>query len=88
MFIDENGDAEGNYSVVTLLSDTSESTGMSMQPVGYFRHSNATASRLELPDFLYFDENRRIQWLGGKQPVAEPSCGFFGEKYDIKLIIT
>lgn len=86
VFIDENGDAEGNYSVVTLLSDTSVSTGMSMQPVGYFRYSNATAGRLELPDFRYFDSNRPIQWVGGTQPVAEPPCGFLGEKYVIKLI--
>lgn len=38
--IDENGDAEGNFTVVTLLDDVEviESLGMSMQPVGYFQY--------------------------------------------------
>lgn len=41
VFIDSNGDAEGNYTVITLQSDTNAGPGnslakMSMQPVGFF----------------------------------------------------
>lgn len=41
VFIDSNGDAEGNYTVITLQSDASAGSGnslakMSMQPVGFF----------------------------------------------------
>lgn len=31
-------------------------------------------------EFLYVDNNRPIQWVGGSYPKAEPACGFFGEK--------
>lgn len=41
VFIDSNGDAEGNYTVITLQSDANAGSGnslakMSMQPVGFF----------------------------------------------------
>lgn len=36
------------------------------------------------------DIDRPIQWIGGKLPLAEPKCGFNGEKciykLDIKLL--
>ncbi|XP_045477844.1 guanylate cyclase 32E-like isoform X2 [Harmonia axyridis] len=66
VFIDGNGDAEGNFTVVALLDDTDVNgsiLSMSMQP-----------------EFKYFDSDRTIQWVGGKLPVAEPACGFHGEK--------
>ncbi|CAH1399403.1 unnamed protein product [Nezara viridula] len=79
VYIDSNGDAEFNLSVVAVLDDP-ESNGsarMSMQRVGYFSYpSNMTA----LPEFKYYNESRKIQWVGGSQPLAEPQCGFLGEK--------
>lgn len=41
MYIDNNGDAEGNFTVVALLDDTemNGSLRMSMQPVGYFQYN-------------------------------------------------
>lgn len=42
VFIDGNGDAEGNFSVVALMDDA-EANGtvrMSMQPVGYFQYTS------------------------------------------------
>ncbi len=33
-----------------------------------------------LQAFLYFSENRQIQWVAGKPPKSEPRCGFEGEK--------
>lgn len=53
MHIDENGDAEGNFTVVTLLEDIEviESLGMSMQPVGYFQYQ---ADGRKLPVSIHF----------------------------------
>ncbi|XP_024085457.1 guanylate cyclase 32E isoform X1 [Cimex lectularius] len=79
VYIDSNGDAEGNFSVVALLDDMDDNgtKTMSMQPVGYFQyHENNTS----LPEFKYFNESRKIQWIGGEVPLAEPVCGFNGRK--------
>ncbi|XP_073998591.1 guanylyl cyclase at 32E [Rhodnius prolixus] len=80
VYIDSNGDAEGNFSVVALLHDKEEANGtlgLSMQPVGYFRYDeNNTA----LPEFKYYDDSRPIQWVGNSRPLAEPLCGFTGHK--------
>lgn len=52
VFIDGNGDAEGNFTVVALLDDK-EMNGtlrMSMQPVGYFQYqSNGSNKSSALP---------------------------------------
>ncbi|KDR24308.1 Guanylate cyclase 32E [Zootermopsis nevadensis] len=95
VFIDGNGDAEGNYTVVALLDDetVNGSLRMSMQTVGYFQYTpNASSNPHELPEFKYFDEHRKIQWVGGVQPQAEPPCGFQGEKCiykpDWRVIVT
>lgn len=59
VFIDSNGDAEGNFTVVALLDDKemNGSLRMSMQPVGYFQYQlNETdeASILPVSFALYF----------------------------------
>ncbi|XP_065221202.1 guanylate cyclase 32E [Planococcus citri] len=80
VYIDENGDAEGNYSVIAVQNDTDEKgiTKMKMQPVGYFLYMiNKTH---DLPDFRYFNESKPFQWINGKVPIAEPKCGFYNEK--------
>ncbi|XP_074039726.1 guanylyl cyclase at 32E [Leptinotarsa decemlineata] len=88
VFIDGNGDAEGNFTVVALLDDK-EMNGtlrMSMQPVGYFQYkSNGSNNVSVLPEFIYFDLDRPIQWVGKKIPLAEPKCGFHGEKCISKI---
>jgi len=44
VYIDSNGDAEGNYTVITLQNDVGSGTSlgslakMSMQPVGFFAY--------------------------------------------------
>lgn len=56
VFIDGNGDAEGNYTVVSLLDDESVngSLRMSMQTVAYFQYSpNASSSPHDLPVSLF-----------------------------------
>ncbi|KAG8308177.1 hypothetical protein J6590_002261 [Homalodisca vitripennis] len=89
VYIDGNGDAEGNFSVVALLDDeaVNGSLRMSMQPVGYFQYSSD--SRV-IPKFRYYDEGRPIQWVSGRQPPAEPLCGFEDERcgYNWKEIMT
>jgi hypothetical protein len=52
VFIDGNGDAEGNYTVVALLDDESVNTSlrMSMQTVAYFQYTpNASSNPHDLP---------------------------------------
>ncbi|XP_034243092.1 guanylate cyclase 32E, partial [Thrips palmi] len=81
VLIDDNGDAEGNFSVVAALPDAK--TGISMQPVGYFvySHTNDTeAMQTALPEFRYFDDSRKIQWVSGSAPRGQPQCGFHGER--------
>jgi guanylate cyclase len=56
VFIDGNGDAEGNYTVVALLDDetVNGSLQMSMQTVGYFQYTpNASSNPNELPVSLH-----------------------------------
>ncbi|KAH8395404.1 hypothetical protein KR215_000573, partial [Drosophila sulfurigaster] len=95
VFIDSNGDAEGNYTVITLQSDASGgSTGnsiakMSMLPVGFFVYNKDSL----IPEFRYIKNGRTIQWLNGRPPLAEPMCGFHGElcprkKLDWRYLIT
>ncbi|CAH0563498.1 unnamed protein product [Brassicogethes aeneus] len=80
VFMDANGDAEGNFTVVVLLDDerANGTQWMSMQPVGYFQYKHNNSSTL--PEFKYLNPDRPIQWIGGKVPAAEPECGFFEEK--------
>lgn len=40
VFIDQNGDAEGNFTIVSLLKDKEGQVNMSMQPVGYFQFTS------------------------------------------------
>lgn len=44
VFIDSNGDAEGNYSVIALMEDftMNETFKMSMQPVGFFQYNTSS----------------------------------------------
>ncbi|XP_032592225.1 guanylate cyclase 32E isoform X2 [Drosophila grimshawi] len=94
VFIDSNGDAEGNYTVITLQSDASGGSGnslakMSMQPVGFFVYNKDSV----IPEFRYIKNGRPIQWLNGRPPLAEPTCGFHGElcprkKMDWRYLVT
>ncbi|XP_043645161.1 guanylate cyclase 32E isoform X3 [Drosophila teissieri] len=81
VYIDSNGDAEGNYTVITLQNDVGSGTSvgslakMSMQPVGFFAYDKNS----DIPEFRYIKNDRPIQWLNGRPPLAEPLCGFHGE---------
>ncbi|KAL1498196.1 hypothetical protein ABEB36_009033 [Hypothenemus hampei] len=86
VFIDQNGDAEGNFTVVSLLDDAfDDQTNVSMQPVGYFQYTVNNGTISTLPEFKYLNNSRPIKWIGGKVPSAEPKCGFYGEKCVYKV---
>ncbi|XP_041363434.1 receptor-type guanylate cyclase Gyc76C-like [Gigantopelta aegis] len=73
--IDENGDAEGNYTVLARTWFPSYHTNYSMRPVGHFQ-----VNRLgNIPEFHIF-ESKKISWIQGHPPVDEPDCGFLGER--------
>ncbi|XP_055642791.1 guanylate cyclase 32E [Toxorhynchites rutilus septentrionalis] len=79
VYIDENGDAEGNFSVIALQKDekVNNSLNKSMQPVGMFVYSSNSNT---LPEFRYMSSLRPIMWVKGRPPLAEPPCGFHREK--------
>nr|XP_029711373.1 guanylate cyclase 32E-like isoform X3 [Aedes albopictus] len=79
VYIDENGDAEGNFTVIALQKDekVNNSLNKSMQPVGMFVYSS---NGTNLPEFKYLSSQRPIMWVKGRPPLAEPPCGFHGEK--------
>jgi guanylate cyclase, other len=70
--VDDNGDAAGNYTILArkFLNDT---VGFGLVPVGIF----SVPKGVQLPK-MHLNEN--IEFIGGDCPVAEPECGFRGEK--------
>ncbi|XP_057374739.2 guanylate cyclase 32E-like isoform X2 [Daphnia carinata] len=88
VFIDSNGDAEGNYTVFSMLpfqrkrfaGPTSyDVSNYVMQPVGYFQYNTGSSSPKDFPVFLYFNSSRPIDWIGFGPPVPESPCGFTRE---------
>ncbi|CAL8104389.1 unnamed protein product [Orchesella dallaii] len=67
--MDENGDAEGNFTLVALKNRSNE---FGLYPVGFFMRSTAQLPELTLTD--------TIDWVAGGPPVSQPECGFHGEK--------
>ncbi|KAG6800192.1 guanylate cyclase 32E [Apis mellifera caucasica] len=72
VYMDENGDAEGNYTLIAL--DDRPTKGHGLYPIAYFvgkeNGTNLPALRL----------TRDISWIGDGPPIAEPHCGYHGEK--------
>ncbi|XP_055624109.1 speract receptor isoform X2 [Toxorhynchites rutilus septentrionalis] len=73
--IDENGDAAGNYTILARKPFASASSGreFGLFPIGRFSAPNTE----HVPDIKLFDA---IDWAGSGPPIAEPPCGFRGEK--------
>ncbi|XP_028968121.1 guanylate cyclase 32E [Galendromus occidentalis] len=67
--VDENGEAEGNYTVLGFTNASDEH----LSPIGRFSLSENGS----LPVFQLESE---VAWLGAGPPVSEPQCGFFREK--------
>ncbi|XP_063708724.1 guanylate cyclase 32E [Culicoides brevitarsis] len=74
VYIDENGDAAGNYTILARKMITNSSKNeFGLFPIGTF----STPEGHLLPNLQLVES---IQWIRGKAPVAEPACGFRGEK--------
>ncbi len=56
VFIDSNGDSEGNYTVASMQKHSyGDSVSYLMQPVGYFQYNTSvTTSPLDLPVSHYY----------------------------------
>ncbi|EFX69540.1 hypothetical protein DAPPUDRAFT_62171 [Daphnia pulex] len=89
VFIDSNGDAEGNYTVLSMLpfrennfkSDEGTQHTYVMQPVGHFqRNISGIRSPNDSLVFLYLNSSRPVDWIGSGPPVPESPCGFMSEK--------
>ncbi|XP_029677827.1 guanylate cyclase 32E-like [Formica exsecta] len=74
VYMDQNGDAEGNYTLIAL--DDRSTRGYGLYPIGYFvgKEQDTNLPTLRL--------TKEISWLFGDKgpPVAEPYCGYHGEK--------
>ncbi|KAK3089914.1 hypothetical protein FSP39_007623 [Pinctada imbricata] len=71
--IDENGDAEGNYTLLARVQVSDVEPKYSMKPVGHFELSGF------LPTLAFF-KNKKVDWVSGDPPIDEPECGYTGEK--------
>ncbi|XP_044753135.1 guanylate cyclase 32E-like [Coccinella septempunctata] len=73
VYMDENGDAEGNYTLIARKPLSNNSRGYGLFPVGNFalRNSNTKLPILNL--------HSQIDWFNGYPPIAVPVCGFRGE---------
>jgi len=91
--IDENGDSEGNYTLIafkTLSKDDYHTRHMNfsanhtftcwkyMIPVANFQ-PRSPSENITYPKMKFFS-GMQIDWIGGKKPSDEPKCGFDGEK--------
>ncbi|KAK9890919.1 hypothetical protein WA026_012260 [Henosepilachna vigintioctopunctata] len=70
VYMDENGDAEGNYTLIARKPLVDESEGYGLFPVGIFALGSP---RTKLPELHVYKE---IDWIKGTPPIAIPACGF------------
>ncbi|XP_032675177.1 guanylate cyclase 32E isoform X2 [Odontomachus brunneus] len=72
VYMDENGDAEGNYTLIAL--DERPTRGYGLYPIAYFvgKEQGTNLPKLRL--------TKQISWVGDGPPVAEPYCGYHDEK--------
>ncbi|XP_015172076.1 PREDICTED: guanylate cyclase 32E isoform X2 [Polistes dominula] len=81
VYMDENGDAEGNYTLIAFDNHTSK--GYGLYPIAYFvgKEKGTNLPKLRLI--------REISWVGDGPPISEPYCGYHGEKcksYMIEIV--
>lgn len=82
IYIDQNGDSEGNFSVLVLKKydfspkDSNMSCDFHMRPIATFQGSRSGV--YALPEYK-FNSIARIEWPGGVVPQDEPQCGFENE---------
>ncbi|XP_045214115.2 receptor-type guanylate cyclase Gyc76C-like [Mercenaria mercenaria] len=74
--IDENGDAEGNYTLLSRQPFKTNLSDYSMRPVGHFEMDKNYNG---LPVFRVLPKNM-IHWVNGEPPIDEPECGYRAQK--------
>ncbi|KAL4112523.1 hypothetical protein QTP88_016294 [Uroleucon formosanum] len=74
VYMDENGDAEGNYTLVSRQRQSDASKGYGLFPAGRFAKPRNLTKNPELTLVV------NVEWISGKPPVAEPACGYRGQK--------
>ncbi|XP_077490931.1 guanylate cyclase 32E [Amblyomma americanum] len=72
--MDDNGDAEGNYTLIARKTTGQADGAFGLFPVGVFELSGNGST---LPVLRLFDT---IEWIKDVPPRDEPPCGFNGEK--------
>lgn len=91
--IDDNGDSEGNYTLIAFKTlpkhlpfhrEMNDGVNFTcpyyMIPVANFQPQlHPTADNITYPRMRLF-LGQQIDWIGGKKPSDEPKCGFEGEK--------
>uniref|UniRef100_T1ISY6 Guanylate cyclase n=1 Tax=Strigamia maritima TaxID=126957 RepID=T1ISY6_STRMM len=78
--MDKNGDAEGNYSLIALVVNKTDSESKYFKKVGTFQSGEKQSMEEDLPNYVPSDENRKILWVGNEKPDDEPGCGFDGSR--------
>lgn len=74
--IDENGDAEGNYTLLSRQPYVTNVSDYSMRPVGHFEIDKNYNG---LPVFRVLP-GKKIYWVNGEPPIDEPECGYRAQK--------
>ncbi|XP_041364284.1 guanylate cyclase 32E-like [Gigantopelta aegis] len=74
--INDNGDAEGNFSLVARREMPSADGDWGMYPVGVFRLN----TNLSILPTFHFYEGESIHWISGVPPLDEPVCGYRFER--------
>ena len=99
--IDENGDAEGNYTLIARTRQGGESA-YGMYPIGSFLMPSNSAyvpvrrlllrnrdiSLMPRRSFQDLKLWRNVDWINSRPPLDEPPCGFDGEKCEGKVLAT
>uniref|UniRef100_A0A1I8BF62 Guanylate cyclase n=1 Tax=Meloidogyne hapla TaxID=6305 RepID=A0A1I8BF62_MELHA len=83
MRIDENGDAEGNYTLLALQEVEPVLNGNNPDYYPLKEALTITADFMAHPNPINLPQlrfRRHIRWPNGKPPLDEPECGFDGEK--------
>ncbi|XP_076054851.1 guanylate cyclase 32E-like [Oratosquilla oratoria] len=74
VYVDERGDAEGNYTLIARGCANHTSSGkFGLYPVGGFRYNE------HFMGVPVLHLTRTIEWKTGSPPVDEPPCGYRGE---------
>ncbi|GIY94068.1 guanylate cyclase 32E [Caerostris extrusa] len=73
-YMDENGDAEGNYTLISRRKVPEQPGEYGLYPVGVFQ---LPENRTALPNLKFLSN---IEWVGKGPPADEPVCGFHGKK--------